>query len=81
MPPNSRQTANLLLNMFDKQEFWLHRGGTRHALGLWLDQACKPPCGDTWVCQVMIAIKEIRKALACTAKKRSRLIKDRSDRP
>ena len=42
----------------------------------------KPPCGDTWLCQVMIAIKEIAKAPTCTAKeKRSRLITDRSDRP
>ena len=41
-----------------------------------------PPCGDTWLCQVMIAIKEIAKAPTCTAKeKRSRLITDRSDRP
>ena len=41
-----------------------------------------PPCGDTWLCQVMIAIKEIAQAPTCTAKeKRSRLITDRSDRP
>ena len=40
------------------------------------------PCGDTCLCQVMIAIKEIAKAPTCTAKeKRSRLITDRSDRP
>ena len=46
-------------------------------------QICiEPPCGDTWLCQVMIAIKEMAKAPTCTAKEnRSRLITDRSDRP
>ena len=29
-----------------------------------------PPCGDTWLCQVMIAIKEIAKAPTCTAKEK-----------
>ena len=49
-------------------------------MGLWVGPP--PPCGDTWLCQVMIAIKEIAKAPTCTAKeKRSRLITDRSDRP
>ena len=36
-----------------------------------------PPCGDMWVCQVMIAIKRIAQATACTANKRSTLITDR----
>ena len=41
-----------------------------------------PPCGDTWLCQVMIAIQEIAQAPTCTAKeKRSRLTTDRSNRP
>ena len=29
-----------------------------------------PPCGDTWMCQVMIAIKEIAQAPACIAKEK-----------
>ena len=37
-----------------------------------------PPCGDTWVCQVVIALREIAQATACTAKKRSRLIMNRN---
>ena len=36
-----------------------------------------PPCGDTWVCQVMITIKRIAQATACTVKRRSRLITNR----
>ena len=39
-----------------------------------------PPCGDTWVCHVVIAVKRIAQAAACTAKKRSRLITNRNDR-
>ena len=39
-----------------------------------------PPCGDTWVCQVVIALWEITQATACTAKKRSRLITNRNVR-
>ena len=41
---------------------------------------CQPPCGDTWVCQVVIALWEITQATACTAKKRSRLITNRNVR-
>ena len=39
-----------------------------------------PPCGDTWECQVVIALREIAQATACTAKKRSRLITNRNVR-
>ena len=39
-----------------------------------------PPCGDTWVCQVVIALWKITQATACTAKKRSRLITNRNVR-
>ena len=38
-----------------------------------------PPCGDTWVCHVVIALKRIAEATACTAKKRSRLITNRNE--
>ena len=39
-----------------------------------------PPCGDTWVCQMTIALRDIASATACPAKKRSRLIMNRTDR-
>ena len=62
------------------------RHGGRPAVGP--RQLCKevlpghdhPPCGDTWVCQVVIALWEITQATACTAKKRSRLITNRNVR-
>ena len=38
------------------------------------------PCGDTWVCQVVIALWEITQATTCTTKKRSRLITNRNVR-
>ena len=39
-----------------------------------------PPHGDMWVRQVVIALREIAQATACTAKKRSRLITNRNVR-
>ena len=40
-----------------------------------------PRCGDMWMCQLMIAIKEIAQAPTCTAKEEIRLITDRNNRP
>ena len=39
-----------------------------------------PPCGDTWVCQVVIAHRKIAQATACAAKKRSGLTRNRKVR-
>ena len=38
------------------------------------------PCGDTWVCQVVIALREIVQATTCISKKRPRLIVNRNVR-
>ena len=35
-------------------------------------------CGDARVCQVMVALREIAPAKACTAQKRSRLVTNRN---